>query len=427
MSQMIGSGTAVLWAWALSGILSLAGALTYAELGRRFPQAGGEYVYLREAYGRGPAFLYGWMRFWIASPGSIAAYAVGAAQFLSGALSLDSWPGGKSGFALITIALLSGINCLTVHFGGRIQTFLTSLKVLLITGIVGGAFFYNPNSSHFGESLLGQAPGTGSPLLFSWSAFGMAMISALWAYDGWNNLPMLGGEIHNPQKNIPKAFTLGMILVFVIYSLVNLAYFHALPWATIIEANSSSHPNGLPIATLTAMTFLGTGAIKFLAVAMAVSAWGAMNGSIMSGARVPFAMAKDNLFIPQFAKLSEKTHVPYVAILIQGLWACVLTLSGTFDQLTDQVVFSSWIFYAACTGSVFVFRRRDKKCPPQAIAHEQNSYRTWGYPIVPILFIFASAVLLTNTLIQSLVPSLIGLGLITAGLPVYFWIRKPSL
>lgn len=412
MSQTVGSPMMVLLAWLLGGALSLAGALTYAELGSLFPKAGGEFTYLRETYGGLPAFLYGWMRFWIGSPGSIAAYAVGAATFLSPLYGgFDDRT--LTTLAIVFIVIFSGVNCLNVTWGGRVQVVMTALKVLMIGVIVFGCFFLSGGSSQ-GFT----APGDWAWM--GWSAFGSATIAALWAYDGWNNLPMASGEVHDAQKTVPRALVVGTIVILLIYGAINISYFYALPFGEILTASSPSTKGAMPVATKAAQTFLGTGGILFLSVAFVISALGAMNGSILTAARVPYAMAKEKLFFNQLSYVNPKTKSPVTSIILQGVWSCVLAVSGSFDQLTDYVVFGSWVFYAMCAGAVIVLRMRRPEL--------KRAYRVPGYPVVPVVFILVALALLGNTLITSPRESGIGLLIIGFGVPVYFLaFRKKSL
>jgi APA family basic amino acid/polyamine antiporter len=411
MAQTLGNPTWVLIAWIVGGALSLTGALAYAELGSIMPDAGGEYVYLKEGYGELWGFLYGWMRFWIGSPGSIAAYAVGAVTFMSGMLSLD-FIGGKDVAAVIVITLFSILNCFSVAFGGKLNSFMTALKLFMILGISFGIFFFSKDVSwsHFSESSPG---GEG---FIGWSAFGSAILAALWAYDGWNNLSMVAGEIKDPQKNIPISFAVGLLAILGIYGLTNVAYFYALPFSEIITSNSSGFPDALPVATKAAMTFLGTSGAGILSAAFVFSALGAMNGSIMTGARVPYAMAHDGLFFKQLASVNAKTNVPVASIMVQASVSIMLALSGTFDQLTDYVVFSAWIFYAMVTGVVFTMRKRRPDL--------KRDYKAIGYPILPAIFIILGVLLLINTVYTNPRSTLIGLGFILSGVPVFYLFRK---
>ncbi len=410
MSALVGSPGMVLLIWVVAGLLSLAGALAYAELGSLMPDAGGEYVYLKEGYGDLWAFLYGWMRFWIGSPGSIAAYSVGAMTFLGSSMDL-SFIGGKQAAAVVMIIVFSSINCLSVAFGGRLNSIMTALKLVMIIGLSIGILFFSHSGSITHFTSINSSSG-----FAGWGAFGSATLAALWAYDGWNNLPMIGGEIKNPQRNIPLSLGLGMVIILAIYCIANVAYFYALPFTEIITSNSDAFPDALPVATKAAMTFMGQSGITILSAAFVFSALGAMNGSIMTGARVPYAMAKDGLFFKGLANINEATMVPVASIIVQGVMSMLLALSGTFDQLTNYVIFSAWIFYAMVTGVVFVLRKR--------IPHAKRSYKTIGYPVVPIIFIFLAVLLLINTVVESPKESFIGLAFILAGIPVYFIFKK---
>lgn len=220
MSQFLGSSFWVIIAWIVAGLLSLAGALTYAEIGILFPRAGGEYVYLKEAFGDLSAFLYGWQRFWVSAPGTIAAYAVGAATFAAPLFNMKLF-GGQQGFAVFIIIIFSLLNCLNIHVGGRIQNFMTALKVLMIVGIMLGVLFLTEHSF-----VAQNFSATGG---FSYGAFGAALLAALWAYDGWNNMPMVAGEIKDPHRNIPLALGLGVLFILGLYCILHYCYFSALP------------------------------------------------------------------------------------------------------------------------------------------------------------------------------------------------------
>ncbi len=409
MSQTVGSSYWVLIAWVVAGLLSLAGALTYAEIGALFPRAGGEYVYLKEGYGELVAFLYGWQRFLISSPGTIAAYAVGTATFAASFLSLEMI-GGRTALAIYVILFFSALNCLNVQFGGRLQSVMTLLKVLMIVFIIGGALFFSPTAGlhNMGSWTDANFPG--------WSAFGAAMLAALWAYDGWNNMPMVAGEIKDPQKNIPRSLILGVLFLVGLYTLIHFCYFYALPFAEVATSSSSTLPDALPVAAKTAAAFMGQNGIMFLGIAMMFSAVGAMNGSILTSARVPYAMSKDKLFFSSLGNLHKKTNSPYISIIIQAVLSVIMALSGSFDQLTDYVVFASWIFYALVAYSLFIFR---KKLP-----NVNRPYKTLGYPVVPIVFIVLASLLLLNTLWTNTQSSLYGVLIIVLGIPFFYLMKK---
>lgn len=414
MAQLVGSPYWVLTAWIVAGALSLTGALAYAELGSLMPDAGGEYIYLKEGYGQLWAFLFGWMRFWIASPGSIAAYAVGAMTFMGGVTSLDAI-GGRANAAVLVIIVFSLLNCFSVAFGGKLQAVMTAVKVFMIVAITFGTFFFAQGGSvsHFAETTPHYSGFVG------WSAFGSAVLAALWAYDGWANLTMVGGEIKDPKKNVPLSLIIGMLIILAIYAIANLAYFYALPLAEIVNSNSSLYPDALPLATKAALAFMGSSGVTILSAAFVFSALGAMNGSILTAARVPYAMARDGLFFRQLGQVNEKTHVPITSIFVQALVAIALALSGTFDQLTDYVIFASWIFYAMVTGVVFILRKNKPTL--------QREYKTLGYPILPAVFILLGILLLINTIITSPKATLIGLGFILSGIPFFYLFKRQQI
>lgn len=411
MAQLMGSPVWVLVAWVVGGLLSLTGALAYAELGSLIPEAGGEYVYLRNAWDDLTAFLYGWMRFWIASPGTIAAYAVGSMTFASGMIDLAPF-GGKTVCAIAVIIFFSVLNCFSVSFGGKLNSIMTGLKIVMLFGISLGIFFFSEGAKFANIT----TPVQGYTGFAGWSAFGSALLASLWAYDGWNNLSMVGGEIKNPKRNVPMSLIIGVFSILALYAVVNMAFFFALPMEEIITANSNDFPDALPVGTKAAMTFLGSSGVTILSAAFVFSSLGAMNASILTSARVPFAMARDGLFFKQLGNVSEKTHVPVVSIVVQAIISIILALSGTFDQLTDYVIFSSWIFYAMVTYGVI----RLRKLRPDAV----REYKALGYPWLPFIFVVIGVLLLINTIITSPKSTAIGLGLILLGVPVYFYFRK---
>ncbi|GIL17747.1 MAG: amino acid transporter [Oligoflexia bacterium] len=410
MTQLMGSLGLVSLVWIIAGLLSYAGALTYAELSSAYPESGGEYALLKHGWGRLPGFLYGWMRFWIASPGSIAAYAVGAATFSKSIFkSLGPDHDYSTVLALSLIAFFTLLNCLQLKWGARTQTALTFLKVLIIIGLSLGIFIFGEHHTEIAIANL-QTP------TWSLSNFGLAMIAALWAYDGWNNLPMVGAEIKEPQKNIPRALGWGVFICILLYVFANYSYFYVLTPEQIQSANSRLHPEALPVATLAAQSFLGDVGIPVLTIAFIISAVGAMNGSILTGARVPYAMAKDGLFWKRLGQVESHSHVPVWAVLTQGAWAMILASSGTFDQLTDYVVVASWLFYAITAATIFKLRDHSGVAA--------GAFKIKGYPYVPIAFILVSLGLTANSLWRNPTEGLIGAGLIGLGLPVYYFLNK---
>ncbi|MDQ3906766.1 MAG: amino acid permease [Acidobacteriota bacterium] len=425
MAQQLGTPALVLAAWLAAGLLSLAGALTYAELGAMFPRAGGEYVYLGKAYGDGAAFLYGWMQLAVAATGGIAAVATAFAIFLSALVPLGGawvertfhvlgqeihWQFGMTQVVAVgAIVLFSAINCVGVVVGGRVQSLLTGAKILGIAVIVFGAFLLSRGA---GWSHLATPAGT--PRWSGASAFGAAMLAALWAYNGWYALPLVAGEVERPQRNVPRGLIIGMLVVLAVYLLTNLSYFYALPFAEVLTSNSTAHRDALPVAAKAAQTFLGPVGAAFVSVAFIVSTVGALNGIILSNSRIPFAMARDRLFFRRLGDVN-KSRVPAWAIAFQGAWASVLALSGTFDQITTYTIFALWVFFGVTASTVFVLRRK----MPDA----DRPYRTLGYPVVPLAFILVAAWLVINTIQTSPAESALGLALIALGLPVYFYFK----
>jgi APA family basic amino acid/polyamine antiporter len=427
LTQEVGTPALVLAAWVAAGLLSLAGALTYAELGAMLPSAGGEYVYLRKSYGEAAAFLFGWQRFIVAGSASIASLGSGFAIFLAAFLPLNAvwaerevsflgqnllWQfGPRQVVAVGAIVVLSVVNCFAVAFGGKVQSALTVLKIGGIAFLVLGVFFFSGSAdwSHLGSP-------SGTPAWSGFALFGTAMLAALWAFDGWNNMPMAAGEVQNPGRNIPRALVGGMLVVMAIYGLANVAYFYALPVEEVVTSNSTKYRAALPVASKAAVTFLGGYGGKLVAIAFVISALGALNGSILSNARVPYAMARDGLFFSRMADLSARSRVPVFAVIVQAIWSSVLAVSGTFDQLTDCLLFASWIFYGLVTSSVFVLRRKLPDLP--------RPYRTVGYPVVPLVFVLVSSWLVVNTFIEKRVESVTGIVLILIGLPLYWYFRR---
>jgi APA family basic amino acid/polyamine antiporter len=428
MTCNVGTPGKALTVWLVAGLLSLAGALTYAELLAMFPRAAGEYGIMRDAYGRPWGFIYGWTQFAIARSASAAALAVGFAiflnQLLNGALTVNFFtlhlpygleiPFGRLQLvALGAIALTVLINCAAVTFSGGVATFLTAIKVLLLIGVGLGAFFYSSGDwSHLSQANAGGTCEGVAITTGGLAGFAAAMLGALWAYDGWNNITFLAGEVKHPERNLPLGLIISMFLVMGLYLLVNLGYYHVLTPTEV-----ASVPASLSVAAEVVRRLLGAIALTLMAAAMMMSSFGALHASILATSRVPYAMARDRLFFAGLAKVSPRTHVPIRSLIVLGLWSSVLTLSGSYDTLTDSAIFALTIFYAFVAGSVFIFRRRLPDAP--------RPYRTWGYPVVPIVFLVVTAWLILRTIWDNPKQSAIGLGLILIGLPVYLiWSKR---
>jgi APA family basic amino acid/polyamine antiporter len=397
-------------------LLSFFGALTYAELGAMKPQAGGEYVYVRDAYGPLGGFLYGWTWFIIAKPASIATVATGLVRVLGTfhVFSFFSSTVISSPFAvtygqLIAISaaiLISLLNYLGVKKAGEFQLVFTLLKVGVILGIVVICFSAgsaNGTWSNFAGSFSGAKGGI--------AGFMAALVAALWAYDGWNDLNMVAGEVKNPERNIPIALIAGVATVGVLYVLVNAGVQYVLPASAIA---ASPRPAADAVELL-----MGHKGAAIVSAGMAISMLVTLNGTVMSGARVPFAMARDGYFFRALADVHPRFHTPSVAIVVQAALSIVLLLlGGNFRQLFSLAIFAEWLFYMIAGSTVFAFRWRE----PQAV----RPYRVLGYPVVPALFIAAAAVLLYYTFREDWPNSLYGLLVILAGVPVFTWFRRRS-
>src|SRR5271163_1311206 len=411
MMQAVGSAKLVYLAWLVGGILSFFGALTYAELGAMKPQAGGEYVYVRDAYGPLGGFLYAWTWFVIAKPASVATIATGLVRIL-GTFSIFSFfpanaisiPFAVTWGQLVAIAaaiLISALNYLGVKKAGEFQLVFTVLKVAIILGIVIVCFSGAGNAagrgwSNFATTFTGAKGGI--------AGFMAALVAALWAYDGWNDLNMVGGEVKQPGRNIPIALIVGVATVGVLYVLVNAGVQYVLPASAIA---ASPRPASDAVALV-----MGRMGASIVSAGMAISMLVTLNGTIMSGARVPFAMARDGYFFRALAEVHPRFHTPSAAIVVQAILSIILLLlGGNFRQLFSLAIFAEWLFYMIAASTVFVFRWRE----PGAA----RAYRTWGYPVVPALFVAVASALLAYTFRNDWPNSGYGVLVILAGIPVF--------
>ena len=387
--------------WVVGGLLSFLGALAYAELGAMFPRAGGIYVFLREAYGPLTAFLYGWCTFFVMQSGSVATLAAAFAIYLGYLLPVS--PGGAKFCAICVIGFLTLINCLGVRSGARVQNILTVVKMGSLIGIAVVLFSMSRGSfEHFSYVSPTSVP-------FSWSALGIAMIAVLWAYEGWHILTYNAGEVKNPNRNLTGGLVLGTLAVIALYLTVNLAYLYALPFEKISGSRRLASD-----AMELAMGPLGG---TLIAVAILISITGATNSNMMGGPRVYFAMARENLFFKPFAYVQPRYMVPTFSIVLQGVWASLLTLIGSFDRLFSYVIFVAWIFYGLGGMGVLVLRWKRPEL--------DRPYRTWGYPFVPLLFALMAFLIVGNTMVNDFKNSFWGLMVVFTGLPAYwYWSRK---
>jgi APA family basic amino acid/polyamine antiporter len=416
MMQAVGSARLVYLAWFVGGLLSFFGALTYAELGAMKPQAGGEYVYVRDAYGPLGGFLYAWTTIIVSKPASIATVTTGFVRILgtfpvfsffshhivTGPLPVTY---GQLG-AIAAAVFISFLNYIGVKKAGEFQLIFTLLKVAIILGIVVVCFGYRGGAgwNNFATTFVGAKGGI--------VGFMAALVAALWAYDGWNDLNMVAGEIRRPERNIPIALIAGVAIVGALYVLVNAGVQYVLPAAAIA---ASPRPASDAVALV-----LGALGASIVSAGMALSMLVTLNGTTMSGARVPFAAARDGYFFPSVAKVHPRFLTPSVAILVQlGLAVALLLAGGSFRQLFSLAIFAEWLFYMITSSTIFVFRSRE----PNA----NRPYRVWGYPLVPVLFVLASAVLLYYTFTDNLLNSAMGSLVILAGIPVFYYFRRRRL
>lgn len=389
--------------WIVGGVLSFFGALAFSELGAAFPQAGGMYVFLREAYGRPVAFLFGWTLFFVIDSGSIAALSMAfASKYLPQFVALS--PAGIKAAAAIFIASLAGINYAGTRWGARVQNLLMFIKFGAILAVTGALLFSGRGSM---DNLVSPPAGPMSGALVG--GFGLALVASLWAYKGWEVVSFSAGEIKNPERNIPLGLLAGMAVVIVLYMATNVAYLYILPVGQI-ATSSRVASDAMQIA-------VGATAAWLIGFVTLFSITGAANGNVLTAPRVFFAMARDGLFFKSFGKVHPKALTPYVSIMFTGAWAICLSLSGTFEQLASYVIFGQWIFFGLTVAAVIVLRRKRPDLP--------RPYRTWGYPVTPVIFVMASLYICVNALINSFTNAIIGLGIILLGVPAYmYWNRK---
>jgi APA family basic amino acid/polyamine antiporter len=388
----------ILGAWAFAGLLSLAGALTFAELGARMPETGGQYVYLRESFGPFWGFLFGWTMFVVIRSGGYASLAVAFAIYAGHFVPLSA--GGAKIVAIATIVILAWINFSGVRKGALTQNLFTALKLAGLAAIV---------------ALASQWPGASrlewmesSP--FTLTAFGAALVPCLWAHQGWFSVPMVAGEAKNPSRNLPLSLGLSVVIVMAVYLAVNYAYMHLL---SISEIASTER-----VASAAMQRAIGSGGAAFVSACALASILGAMNASIMAGPRVYFAQARGGLMPARLAGIDPKRETPAFAIWAQAIWSSILAATGSYELLITYSAFASWLFYGlTALGLILIRRKRPEEAAP---------YRVPGYPFTPILFAIVSFAFLANTFATRPVPSLWGILLIASGIPLY-WLTKRRL
>jgi APA family basic amino acid/polyamine antiporter len=415
MARAVGTATLVLAAWIIGGLIVLCGAFCYAELGAAFPQAGGPYVYLNRGLGALWGFLFGWMSSFLERPVGMATLAAGFLRFLSFLFPVVGAPlftchigrfdftfGVAQPLAALVVVAVTAINYLSVRMGGAIQVVLTSLKMATIAVIVAAGLLFGTNTA------FDAAPPLTHLGLGTISGFLTALVPAMWAYNGFNDLGDVGEEIAHPEKNIPRAIILGLLTVGGLYLLANVVYFRTLPFAKLMQ---SEH-----VASDVVQSFASRGA-AWLTVAMAISALGALHVVVLTGARIPYAMARDSVFF-QFAKrIQPSFRTPSGALIFLGSLATLLALSGTYEELYSLFVFAVWIFFALTAIALFRLRRKE---PDLA-----RPYRAWGHPWTTLIFLVAAVALTVNLWMVRPVRSSLGLSVILAGIPFFYRWRRP--
>jgi APA family basic amino acid/polyamine antiporter len=401
VTRAVGSPSAALAVWTVGGLLSLFGALSFAEMAAMMPQAGGQYVYLREAYGPLTSFLCGWSFFLAAQGGGISVLAVGFAEYMGEFLPLTPWQ--QKLAAAASIVLFTLINYRGVKEGGRVQSLLTGIKVGAIVALILLGFVL-VHGAPAGQRTIHAPSGSGFV-----AAFGVALVGVFWAFEGWNTCTFAAGEVKNPQRDLPRALILGTIGVIGLYVALNLVYYRVLSVQEVAESKR--------VGADAAVRIFGRSGSMFVSLLIIISTLGSINGSILAAPRVYYAMARDGLFFRWCAEIHPKYHTPHWALTVQCVWAVLLVAMGTYNQLTTYVVFAAWIFYALTSYAVIVLRRKMPDAP--------RPYRVMGYPWVPIAFVLASAWFLINTLFEKPVESGLGVGIVLLGVPVFlFWKRR---
>lgn len=397
VALQVGSVATVILVWVVGGALALAGSLSLAELAAATPEAGGVYIYLRDAYGKLAAFLYGWAALLVIESGGIATLAVAFSIYSSTFFPLT--PLDRKLVASGAIAVLTLVNIAGVRHASGVQTLFTLAKLTGLAIIVSFALF--------ARHLTPVAPLPGYvPPHTTLSSLGVALIGVLWAYHGWHHLSHVAGEIKNPAKVLPRSFLAGALIVIVAYLSANFAYLHVLPLPVMAQDAYQR------VAAKTMEILWGPKGAAFVSGLILCSMFGAMNGNILGGARAFFAMARDRVMFSAVGRIHPRFETPYVALLIQGAWSIVLAVTGTFEQLYTYVIFTGWIFYAAAALAVVILRRKHP--------HWTRPYRVWAYPLLPVAFAAAALTIILNALARSPRESGIGLSFVLLGIPVYF-------
>ena len=386
--------------WLAGGILSLLGALTYGELSARNPAAGGLYIYIRDAFGRLPAFLYGWSLFFVVGSGAVATLSVAFSAYLSEIVPID--PVARKVISVLMIGVVTIVNIRGTRQSADMQNWTTVTKVSAILIMTAVLLIWGRGMSSVGSVLPQKLQGS------LWQTFGIAMIGVLWAYEGWQFVTFNAAEVIEPQRTYPRAFLFGMVTLILLYLLANVGYLAAL------GPDRASGSESIAAASLSEVA--GRWAGKIVACAILISMFSAANSIVLSSSRVFYAMAADRLFFARLAEIHPRFHTPAFSILAGSAWAVLMALSGTFEQLLTYVVFAGWIFYALAAASLFVYRRKR--------IGDDAPYRVPGYPLMPLLFIFSGFALVADTFIARPREAVIGLLILSTGIPAYVLWRR---
>jgi APA family basic amino acid/polyamine antiporter len=398
--------------WVFSGVLVLCGALTLAELGAMLPHSGGLYVYIREAYGPFWGFLHGWTCLLVTLSAPIAALTAAFLLYLKYFIAMPVWVEKPLGIAMILF--LAWVNTRGVQWGARVQNLFTFLKVGGLVALVALAILWKPGGPGAGEITLASRFTPFWPAHFSLgtlSAVGAAMISTLFAYEGWHFVGFAAGEIKNPQRNVPYGIFLGVFVVIAVYVTANIAYVYVLGQPGVAASGR--------VASDAMTVMIGSVGATLITLAILFSTSGAINSNVLAGPRIFFAMARDRVFFQWAAAVHPRYETPANAIWLLGAWAAVLTLTGGYEHLITMAEFANWFLYVLAIGSVIVLRRKHPEWP--------RPYRVPGYPWIAMVFVLVAAAFVVNTVFESPWSSLFGMGLVLAGVPIYLWMRKPSV
>ena len=430
MAGELNSGGLILICWLVAGLITLLGSATNAEIAGLIAEPGGQYVYFKKMYGKGFAFLYGWSCFSVIQSASIASIGYVFSESVNAILPLPRLSGSLESFSILglftpldnfgvkaltitTILFLTAANYIGVVIGGYINNVFTVLKVLGIIIIIILGLTISGGQIENAAPLLEAPDAEYSSSLGLFGAMFAAMLGAFWAYDGWNNIGYLGGEVKNPKKNIPIALFVGVSIVIVVYMITNFTFLYIMPVDEIV--NIAKTENSI-IAVEVIRKFLGTEGAFFISVLIMIATFGTTNGSVLASPRIYFAMARDKVFFKSAGNCHSRFRTPHTSLLIQGVWSSVLVLSGTFDQLTDMLIFASFIFYGSGAFGIFVLRKKMKDV--------HRPYKVFGYPWIPGFFVLFCILLVVVTIIQNPRDAGIGLLLVLIGLPLYFIWKK---